>query len=170
MPFDMKWFSIFSLPNDGGLGFTSGMANQRSIFVLIDSNVWACLFQLDIRRYLRIQWHINLLATTQVLQYLTKNASRVLGFSQQLLCLQVCDKINDSTQCLKITENVSFYIASEASYVYILSHFCNFLKNSKTVLPDRTKIVGKCQSLNTQMWRFGVQKWKVEFAICCKLQ
>ena len=115
MPFDMKWFSIFSLPNDGGLGFTSGMANQRSIFVLIDSNVWACLFQLDIRRYLRIQWHINLLATTQVLQYLTKNASRVLGFSQQLLCLQVCDKINVSTQCLKITENVSFYIASEAS-------------------------------------------------------
>ena len=154
MPFDMKWFSIFSLPNDGGLGFTSGMANQRSIFVLIDSNVWACLFQLDIRRYLRIQWHINLLATTQVLQYLTKNASRVLGFSQQLLCLQVCDKINVPTQC----------------YVYILSHFCNFLKNSKTVLPDRTKIVGKCQSLNTQMWRFGVQKWKVEFAICCKLQ
>ena len=56
-----------------------------------------------------------------MLQYLTKNASRVLGFSQQLLCLQVCDKINVSTQCLKITENVSFYIASEASYVYILS-------------------------------------------------
>ena len=47
------------------------------------------------------------------------------------------------TQCLKITENVSFNIASEASYVYIMSG-----QNSVTrqVTFDRTKIGGKCQN------------------------
>ena len=64
MSFDMEWFSIFSSPKNGGLGFTSGVANQCSIFVLIDSDVWACLFQLDVRGYLRIQWHINLVQNT----------------------------------------------------------------------------------------------------------
>ena len=39
-------------------------------------------------------------------------------------------QIGVSTQCLKITEKVSFNIASEASYVYILS--CQkFIKNAK---------------------------------------
>ena len=39
--------------------------------------------------------------------------------------------IHTYSQCLKITEKVSFNIASEASYVYILSvmvHFGEFLK------------------------------------------
>ena len=35
-----------------------------------------------------------------------------------------------NAQCLKITENVSFNIASEASYVYILNAQ-KFLKNAK---------------------------------------
>ena len=37
---------------------------------------------------------------------------------ENLKCMQFVDYI---TQCLKITEKVSFNIASEASYVYILS-------------------------------------------------
>ena len=72
-------------------------------------------------------------------------------------------------QCLKITEKVSFKIASEASYVYILSgqkliknakmvHFGEFLKtwslrsNSVTrqVSFNRTKIGGKCQNSKIQ--------------------
>ena len=36
------------------------------------------------------------------------------------------------TRCLKITEKVSFNIASEASYVYILSKE-KFIKNAKMV-------------------------------------
>ena len=46
-------------------------------------------------------------------------------------------------QCLKISEKVSFYIASEASYVFILSGQ-KFIKNGsfclacgQTVVPDR---------------------------------
>ena len=56
------------------------------------------------------------------------------------------------TQCLKITEKVSFDNASEASYVCILSgqklmkyvqnrHFGEFLK--KEVLPDRPLLIGQ---------------------------
>ena len=61
------------------------------------------------------------------------------------------------TQCLKITEKVSFNIASEASYVYILSGQ-KFIKNAKkrsilaslwkpeacgqTVLPDMSLLKG----------------------------
>ena len=36
------------------------------------------------------------------------------------------------TQCLKVTEKVAFNIASEASYVYILSRQ-KFIKNAKTI-------------------------------------
>ena len=83
--------------------------------------------------------------------------------------MQVCN----NTQCLKITEKVSFnFHASEASYVYILSGQ-KFIKNAKngpfwrvfdkpeacgqTVLPDRsvfnrTKIGGKCQNSNATFW------------------
>ena len=39
-------------------------------------------------------------------------------------------QIGVSTQCLKITEKVSFNIASEASYVYILSGQ-KYIKNAK---------------------------------------
>jgi len=38
----------------------------------------------------------------------------------------------DTTRCLKITEKVSFNIASEASYVYILSGQ-KLIKNAKNV-------------------------------------
>ena len=42
----------------------------------------------------------------------------------------VQSKFYAHTQCLKITENVSFNIASEASYVYILSGQ-KFIENAK---------------------------------------
>ena len=80
MSFDMEWFSIFSSPKNGGLGFPSGVANQCGIFVLIDSDVWACLFQLDVRGYLRIQWHINLVQNTSVVQYYLTDGSAKSAF------------------------------------------------------------------------------------------
>ena len=60
-------------------------------------------------------------------------------------------------QCLKITEKVSFNIASEASNVYKSSlkmpkngPFWRFFRKpeayGQTVLPDRTKIGEKCQN------------------------
>ena len=64
----------------------------------------------------------------------------------------ICLESRADAQCLKITEKVSFNIASEASYVYILSGQ-KFIKNGKkgqfglvfenrkfvmkTALPDR---------------------------------
>ena len=77
---------------------------------------------------------------------------------------------DDMTRCLKIKENVSFNIASEASYVYILSGQ-KFNKNAKNdqfwrvfelwsnsvtrqVNLDRTKIDGKCQSSKIQTRHF----------------
>ena len=66
-------------------------------------------------------------------------------------------ELSTYSRCLKITEKVSFNIASEASYVYILSGQ-KFLKNAKngqfwrvfekseacgqTVLPDMLLIIG----------------------------
>ena len=62
------------------------------------------------------------------------------------------------TRYLKIAEKVSFNIASEASYVYILSgqklklkipkmvHFDEFLKSKacgQTVLPERSVLIGQ---------------------------
>ena len=52
------------------------------------------------------------------------------------------------SRCLKITEKVSFPISSEVSYIYILS--------SRTVLPDRTKIVGKGQKIENKKETFWV--------------
>ena len=74
-------------------------------------------------------------------------------------------------RCLKIKEKVSFNIASEASYVYILSGqklikkakklsiLASFWKSEacgQTVLPDRSllKIGGKCQNSKIQMRHF----------------
>ena len=73
---------------------------------------------------------------------------------------------SQSTKCLKITEKVSFNIASEANYIYILHfewtkmvHFGDFLKtrslrsNSVTrQVSNRTKIGGKCQYSNATFW------------------
>ena len=66
------------------------------------------------------------------------------------------------TWCLKITEKVSFNIASEASYVYKSSwknaKMVHLASLWKTVLPDifyRTKSGDKCQYWNTQMGQFG---------------
>ena len=73
-------------------------------------------------------------------------------------------------RCLKITEKVSFTIASEASYVYILSgqkfsknwsnlaSFWNAEAYGQKVLPDRSvsthKISRKCQDWKFQMRHF----------------
>ena len=80
------------------------------------------------------------------------------------------DKINIQihARCLKITEKSSFNIASEATYVYILSgqkliknakiaQFGDFFENVKSnsvtrqVSFNRTKIGGKCQNSKIQM-------------------
>ena len=71
------------------------------------------------------------------------------------------------TPCLKIAEKVSFNIASEASYVYILSgqkwsilaRFWRLEACGQMVLPDRSilvgqKLVGKCQNSKIQMRHF----------------
>ena len=66
--------------------------------------------------------------------------------------------MNIHAQCLKITEKVSFNIASEASYVYNLNGQ-KFIKNAQklsivasfwksaacgqTVLPDRSVLIGQ---------------------------
>ena len=63
-------------------------------------------------------------------------------------------------QCFKITEKVSFNIASEASYVYILSgqKFIKSAKNLNSVTRqdnfNRTKIGEKCRDWKSQMRQF----------------
>ena len=69
------------------------------------------------------------------------------------------------TRCLKITEKVSFEIASEASYVYILSgqkliqnakngpFYASFWKPEacgQTVLPDRSVLIGQNLAENAE--------------------
>ena len=72
-----------------------------------------------------------------------------------------------SPQCLKITQKVSFNIASEASYVYILSRQ-KLIKNAQnssfwrvfrkpeacgqTVLPDRSLLIGQKLVKNAPKW------------------
>ena len=74
-----------------------------------------------------------------------------------------------STRCLKITEKVSFNIASEASYVYILNEQ-KLIKNAKkwsilasfwkpeacgqTVLPDRSVFIGQKLMENAKNQKF----------------
>ena len=73
-----------------------------------------------------------------------------------------------SARCLKITEKVSFNIASEASYVYIWS-VQKLIKNAKndqfgefwkpeacgqTVLPDRSILKGQKLAENTKIQKF----------------
>ena len=77
--------------------------------------------------------------------------------SKIITCRNIGERItqNKDTQCLKITENVLFSIASEASYVYILGRQ-KFIKNAEKlvrfwkpkafghrVLPDRLILIGQ---------------------------
>ena len=72
-----------------------------------------------------------------------------------------------TSRCLKITEKVSFNIASEVSYVYILigqklilAIFWNSETSGQAVLPDRSLLIGqkllenakKCQNSNATFW------------------
>ena len=84
------------------------------------------------------------------------------------------------SQCLKITEKVAFNIASEASYVFILSEQ-KFIKKSQkwlilasfwnpefccqTVLPDRTLLQGQklVENAKIQMGLFGLFSNNVHF-------
>ena len=74
-----------------------------------------------------------------------------------------------STQCLKITEKVSFDIASEASYAYILNGqkfiknakncpFCRVFEKSEacgqTVLPDMSLLIGHKLVENAKIQKF----------------
>ena len=79
------------------------------------------------------------------------------------------------TRCLKITEKVSFNIASEASYVYILSGQ-KFIKNAKngpfwrvfskpeacgqTVLPDRSALIGQKLVENAKIKKFKLRHFE----------
>ena len=71
--------------------------------------------------------------------------------------------------CLKITEKVSFNIASEASYVYILigqkliknaknGSFWRVFENLKlggqTVLPDKSVLIGQKMVKNAKIQKF----------------
>ena len=78
-------------------------------------------------------------------------------------------EITTRAQCLKITEKVSFNIASEASYVYILSGQ-KLIKNAKngpfwrvfekpeacgqTVLPDWSVLIGQKLVENAKIHKF----------------
>ena len=74
------------------------------------------------------------------------------------------------SRCLKITEKVLFNIASEASYVYILSGQ-NFIKISnlakfwkpkacgQSVLPDKSVLIG--QKLMENVKKANVDVWKI---------
>ena len=62
--------------------------------------------------------------------------------------------IRTITRCLEITEKVSFSIATEANYIYILSEQ-KFIKSGQPVLPDRSILMGnakidklKCDNLS----------------------
>ena len=73
-------------------------------------------------------------------------------------------------RCLKITEKVPFNIASEASYVYILSGQKTFIKKcekwsnlasfwkpkacGQTELPDRSVLIGQKLVENAKMPKF----------------
>ena len=79
------------------------------------------------------------------------------------------DKQCKTARCLKITEKVSFNIASEASYIYILSGQ-KLIENAingpfwrvfrkpeacgQTVLPDRSILVGQKLVKNAKIERF----------------
>ena len=66
------------------------------------------------------------------------------------------------TQCLKIKENVSFSIASETIYVYILSRHklikkIQSLRSNSAVLPDTSNNVDRRKNMNEVV--FGLQNW-----------
>ena len=82
-------------------------------------------------------------------------------------------------RCLKITEKVSFNIASEASYVYILSgqkskmpkmvNLASFRKpeaGGQTLLPDRSILIGQQLVKNAKINKF---QWDIlgDFQTMC---
>ena len=79
------------------------------------------------------------------------------------------------SQSLKITEKVSFNIASEASYIYILSRqkFTKKAKNGRilasfwksevccqTVLPDRSILIGQKSVENAKIEKFEMRHFE----------
>ena len=80
-------------------------------------------------------------------------------------------------RCLKITEKVSYNIASEARYVYILS-WQKLIKNAKndqflqvfvcgqTVLPDRSVLVGQKLVENAKIKNWNVTFWVIYQTMC----
>ena len=80
------------------------------------------------------------------------------------------------TQCLKITEKVSFNTANEASYVYILSEQ-KFIRNGKnsqfrqvflkaeacsqTLVPDRSLLIGQKLMEVAKIEKFKCDLWVI---------
>ena len=60
-------------------------------------------------------------------------------------------RIGIRTQCLKIAKKVALNIASEASYVYILSGQ-NFIKTAQNWQFGESKVGRKCQNVYKSLW------------------
>ena len=76
------------------------------------------------------QWHVS--DKLNHLDMLITNVKDTMCFENFPFKINPFDqeKVNTHSRCLKITEKVSFNIASEASYVYILSGQ-KFIKKAK---------------------------------------
>ena len=98
--------------------------------------------------YARILWHLP-----------TQRPKLNCHF--ELLILFPRNKNRPAARCLKITEKVSFNIASEASYVYnliknapklsILASFWTPKACGQTVLPDRSVLIGQKLAENAKI-------------------
>ena len=93
----------------------------------------------------------------------------------------ILGKIFNPARCLKITEKVSFNIASEASYIYILSgqKFIKKVKNGQfwkteacgqTVLPNRSILIGQKLMENAKIEKFKCDILGDFQTLCSSLQ
>ena len=114
------------------------------------------------------------LSTCNILHPFIKR--RKIGLKRNRYLQSANKNIGVASQCLKITEKVAFYIASEASYIYILNRqkhienakigpFWRVFENLKLAVKQcysvtrqvtfyRTKIGWKCQNWKIQMRHF----------------
>ena len=120
---------------------------------------------LDLHPKILLKERANIPDTTALLDYKYVQTTLETMYYSITFMIQM-KKGATASQCLQITEKVSFNIASEASCVYILSghkfikmpkivHFGEFLKNYKSLRSDsvtrqdnynRTKIGGKLKN------------------------
>ena len=84
-----------------------------------------------------------------------RSSAFTLNWRRLLLCS--LSTLNKTPQCLKITEKVAFNIASEASYVYVLSAQKNHQKSQKW-------------SILASFWNLNDETFLVIFKHCVALQ